>query len=67
MLDNMQLFSMGYSWGGFESLIVPFTPHRTATTWQSEGPCMRLHIGLEHTDDLIADLTDGFARLKAAE
>ncbi len=67
MLDNMQLFSMGYSWGGFESLIVPFTPHRTATTWQSEGPCLRLHIGLEHTDDLIADLTDGFARLKSAE
>lgn len=67
MLDNMQLFSMGYSWGGFESLIVPFTPHRTATTWQSEGPCLRLHIGLEHTDDLIADLTYGFARLKSAE
>jgi cysteine-S-conjugate beta-lyase len=65
MLDNMELFSMGFSWGGFESLVVPFTPHRTATTWHANGPALRLHIGLEHPDDLIADLDKGFARLKA--
>lgn len=63
MLDGMELFSMGYSWGGFESLVVPFHAHRTATAWTAEGPCLRFHIGLEHPDDLIADLTAGFARL----
>ncbi len=64
MLDGMELFSMGYSWGGFESLIVPFKPQRTATHWQSAGQALRLHIGLEHPDDLISDLEQGFARLK---
>jgi cysteine-S-conjugate beta-lyase len=63
MLDHMQLFSMGYSWGGFESLVVPFNPHRTASNWTAEGPCLRLHIGLEDPKDLIADLEAGFARL----
>ena len=66
MLDHMQLFAMGYSWGGFESLIIPFTPHRSASTWTVRGPCLRLQIGLEHPDDLIADLDAGFARLNAA-
>ena len=66
MLDGMDLFSMGYSWGGYESLIVPFKPQRTATTWQSDGQALRLHIGLEHPDDLLADLDRGFARLRAA-
>jgi cystathionine beta-lyase len=66
LLDGMELFSMGYSWGGFESLIVPFAPHRTATQWTSPGPCLRLHIGLEHPDDLIADLSAGFARLTSS-
>jgi cysteine-S-conjugate beta-lyase len=66
MLDDLRLFSMGYSWGGFESLIVPFHPHRTATQWLPKGPCLRLHIGLEHPDDLIADLTDGFQRMQSA-
>ena len=66
MLDNLELFSMGYSWGGFESLIVPFKPHRTATAWTAQGPALRLHIGLEHPDDLIADLDAGFSRLNAA-
>jgi cysteine-S-conjugate beta-lyase len=63
MLDGLQLFTMGYSWGGFESLVVPFTPHRTATQWQAHGPALRFHIGLEHVDDLTADLADGFARM----
>jgi cysteine-S-conjugate beta-lyase len=65
MLDNMELFSMGFSWGGFESLIVPFKPHRTATTWESKGPALRLHIGMEDPDDLIRDLEAGFARLRS--
>jgi cysteine-S-conjugate beta-lyase len=66
MLDHMELFAMGYSWGGFESLIVPFNPHRTATTWKADGPAMRLHIGLEHPDDLIRDLQSGLVRLRDA-
>jgi cysteine-S-conjugate beta-lyase len=67
MLDGLELFGMGYSWGGFESLILPFDPraYRTATTWQAEGPAVRLHIGLEDVDDLKADLDAGFARLRA--
>jgi cystathionine beta-lyase len=65
MLDHLELFSMGYSWGGFESLVVPFKPHRSATSWASEGPALRLHIGLEHPDDLIRDLESGFARAAA--
>ncbi|HEV7462467.1 MAG TPA: cystathionine beta-lyase [Methyloceanibacter sp.] len=65
ILDGLSLFGMGYSWGGFESLILPFDPaaYRTATTWQAEGPALRLHIGLEDVGDLKADLEAGFARL----
>jgi cystathionine beta-lyase len=63
MLNGLELFSMGYSWGGFESLIIPFKPHRSVTAWHSEGPALRLHIGMEHPDDLIKDLEAGFARL----
>ncbi|HEY6670011.1 MAG TPA: cystathionine beta-lyase [Methyloceanibacter sp.] len=67
MLDGLSLFGMGYSWGGFESLILPFDPraYRTATTWEAEGPALRLHVGLEDLDDLKADLEAGFARLVA--
>lgn len=65
-LDRLKLFGMGYSWGGFESLAVPFKPHRTATTWTAEGPCIRLHIGLENPEDLTADLAEGFRALKNA-
>lgn len=64
MLDGLQLFGMGFSWGGFESLVVPFKPHRTSTKWTAEGPCLRFHIGLEDPKDLIADLEAGFARMK---
>jgi len=68
MLDGLHLFGMGYSWGGYESLIVPFNPtrYRTATAWTAEGPALRLHIGLDDPADLIADLDAGFARLNAA-
>jgi cystathionine beta-lyase len=65
MLDGMALFGMGWSWGGFESLIIPTFPERvrTATPWRTDGPCLRLAIGLEAPEDLIADLEAGFARL----
>jgi len=68
MLDGMTLFKMGYSWGGYESLILPTHPaqSRTATRWQTAGPCLRLHAGLEAAEDLIADLESGFARLRNA-
>lgn len=67
MLDRMEHFGMGYSWGGYESLAIPFDPtsYRTATTWEAEGPAIRFHIGLETVDDLKADLDRGFARLRA--
>jgi cystathionine beta-lyase len=68
MLEGLQLFGMGASWGGFESLALPFnaTPSRTATKWMPEGPTVRLHVGLEDIEDLKSDLEDGFARLRAA-
>jgi len=66
MLDGMELFSMGDSWGGYESLIVPFKPVRTVNAWLPSGAALRLHIGLEDPGDLIADLEAGFARLNAA-
>ncbi|MFC6791115.1 cystathionine beta-lyase [Methylobacterium komagatae] len=65
-LDGLELFGMGFSWGGFESLCIPFdcTPFRTATRWEPGGPTLRFHIGLEDTADLKADLDAGFARLR---
>lgn len=66
MLDGLKLFGMGYSWGGFESLAVPFDPvhFRTAAASKHAGKmCLRLHIGLEAVADLKADLTAGFQRL----
>jgi cysteine-S-conjugate beta-lyase len=68
LLDAVTLFGMGYSWGGFESLIIPFNcaEYRTATTWAPGGPALRLHIGLENVEDLKADLDRGFAALRAA-
>jgi len=66
MIDGLELFGIGASWGGFESLIVPFDPReaRTATQWPHKGPCFRIHAGLENVEDLIADLDAGFARLR---
>ena len=65
LLDGMRLFGMGWSWGGFESLIIPVYPERTRTAsrWQAGGPMLRLYVGLEDPDDLIDDLADGLARL----
>lgn len=68
MLDGLELYGMGASWGGYESLILPADPraNRTATTWDEPGQLLRIHVGLEHIDDLIADLAAGFERMKAA-
>lgn len=68
MLNGMALFGMGYSWGGYESLMIPFncTAYRTATQWRPEGFTLRLHIGLDDVEDLKADMEAGFARLNAA-
>lgn len=67
-LDGLRLFGMGYSWGGYESLVIPFdcASYRTATRWQPEGPALRFSIGLEDIGDLQADLAAGFERLRAA-
>ena len=62
-LDALRLFGMGVSRGGCESLCIPFRPHRTATRWLPQGPCPRLHVGLENPADLIADLTEGFRQM----
>ncbi len=68
MLDGLELFGMGYSWGGFESLVIPFdcSTYRSATTWAPGGPALRFQVGLEDMADLTADLAKGFERLAAA-
>jgi cysteine-S-conjugate beta-lyase len=68
LLDTVKLFGMGYSWGGFESLVIPYdcTAYRTATKWAPGGPTLRLHIGLENVEDLKADLARGFEAFNAA-
>ena len=67
-LNELTLFGIGASWGGFESLAIPFdcAPIRTATKWAPGGPTVRVHIGLEEIDDLIGDLERGFAAFAAA-
>lgn len=66
-VDALELFGIGYSWGGFESLALPVQPekYRTATSWEKDGTLIRLQIGLEDTDDLLADLAQAFARRSA--
>ena len=66
-LDALELFGLGYSWGGYESLVVPFdcTSYRTATRWAPGGPTLRFSVGLEDIEDLKADLDRAFARLSA--
>ena len=68
-LNTLTLFGMGASWGGYESLAIPFDLKsvRTATTWAPGGPCIRIHIGLEDVSDLIADLERAFAALAASK
>ncbi|MEY4966947.1 MAG: hypothetical protein RL274_2530 [Pseudomonadota bacterium] len=69
-VDGLRHFGIGYSWGGFESLIVPAHIRRStgafaeAKTFSEEGPVLRIHAGLEDASDLIADLETGLARLR---
>jgi cysteine-S-conjugate beta-lyase len=67
-LDHLKLFGLGFSWGGYESLAVPFDPrgYRTATKWNSDNPSIRFHIGLEDTADLISDIEAGLKRWRDA-
>jgi cysteine-S-conjugate beta-lyase len=67
-LDGLKLFGLGYSWGGFESLAIPFDArhYRSATEHEPAGPTIRLHIGLEDVSDLLADLASGLDRYRAA-
>lgn len=66
-VNGLTLFGIGFSWGGYESLVLPFdcAPYRTATSWAPEGPALRFSVGLEDLDDLKADLDAGFIRLRA--
>jgi cystathionine beta-lyase len=64
--DGFHHFGLGYSWGGYESLVIPSVFKRTAKSFAQEGPLIRFHAGLEDADDLIADIEEAFARLKAA-
>jgi cystathionine beta-lyase len=68
LIDGLELFGIGYSWGGFESLAIPIDPqrHRSATRWEAEGLAVRLQIGLEDPADLIADLAAGLDRFRDA-
>ena len=68
-MNEFALFGMGYSWGGFESLVISFdcADYRTATPWAPGGPTLRFHIGLEDPGDLIADLERGFAAMGATK
>jgi len=67
-LNALTLFGMGYSWGGYESLVLPFDrlPERTTSVWAPDGPTVRFHVGLENIEDLKADLDRAFFELKAA-
>ena len=68
-MNELTLFGMGFSWGGFESLVISFdcTEYRTATRWAPGGPTLRFHVGLEDPEDLIADLEHGFKAMAAVE
>ena len=68
MVDHFDLFALGWSWGGYESLCLPIHPEkiRTVTRWTEPGTMLRLHIGLEGVDDIKADLAAGLSRYRAA-
>ena len=67
LVDRLELFGIGYSWGGYESLALPADPLRTATRPEFDGPLVRFHIGLENPDDLIADLAATLGRYGKSE
>lgn len=66
MLDSLKLFGLGYSWGGFESLVIPCDPQLATRRFPvvKSGPMLRLHVGLEDPDDLIRDLRQALDRLE---
>ena len=66
-VDALELFGIGYSWGGFESLALPVQPekYRSIVSWDEEGTLIRLQIGLEDTDDLVADLDQAFTAARS--
>lgn len=68
MVDHMKLFGIGYSWGGYESLMIHAHPEvfRTATPWSKDKTTIRVHIGLDDVDDIKADLAAGFERMAKA-
>jgi cystathionine beta-lyase len=68
LLDGLELFGIGASWGGYESLVMPAEPAevRTAARWPHRGPMFRVHAGLEAVEDLLGDFERGFARMRAA-
>ena len=68
LIDTLDLFGIGFSWGGFESLALPVDPnrHRSIARRDYAGPLVRLQIGLEDPDDLIADLDSGLAAFRSA-
>jgi cystathionine beta-lyase len=65
LVDAVQVFGRGYSWGGYESLLVPVYPERSVAPSEYEGRLFRISAGLEDADDLIDDLKRGFAALRA--
>lgn len=65
LVDRLELFALGGSWGGFESLVLPTNVVRAAKPFAGDGRCVRFHVGLENPDDLIDDLTDGLAAFTA--
>ena len=67
LVDGLELFGMGYSWGGYESLFLPIHPHRARTVmaWEEDVCMFRIHVGLEDIDDLKADLAAGLDRYAA--
>lgn len=66
LIDNLQLFGLGVSWGGYESLALPFTPQRTTSGWNYKGPGIRIHVGLEDVQDLISDFDQAFGLMAKA-
>ncbi|MDN2582673.1 cystathionine beta-lyase [Aquibium sp. ELW1220] len=67
MVDGLRHFGIGFSWGGYESLVLPVHPEtRQIARWDGKGPVLRLHVGLEAVEDLRDDLAEGLARLRSA-
>ena len=65
-IDNLELFGLGGSWGGYESLVLPTNVTRTETSWEHNHNSIRFHVGLEDPDDLINDLRNSFKIMNAS-